>query len=173
VYHSTTTVYIGQKLSPGDFLMQQLQQHPGLSPQQLSQRVPLSRSEYLRALNVLLASGTVLCTFKDMQRPLLSLAHPTPATPPVPSPGNTERATFLAAYRVVGQGRNFVRIHRLRDALPWPQEQFDQVLERLAADYTIELHGGDPSVMTREELQQSFTASDGMLYLALSWRGDP
>ena len=44
------------------------------------------------------------------------------------------------------------------------------VLRALLADYTVELHGGDPSVMTEEELRRSFTA-DGTLYIALSWRG--
>jgi len=173
VYHGTTTVYIGQKYSPGDFLVQQLQQRPGTSPKQLGLRVPLSKSDYLATLNALLASGTVVCSFKDTHMPLLSLASPSSAVTTAQPPGDHERATFLAAYREVGQGRSFVRIHRLRDALPWPREQFERVLERLAADYTIELHGGDPSVMTREELHQSFTATDGMLYIALSWRGDP
>ena len=72
----------------------------------------------------------------------------------------------------MGHGRSFVRIHRLRDALPWPRERFERVLRELVADYTLELHGGDPSVMTAEELRQSFTAADGTLYIALSWRGN-
>ena len=58
-----------------------------------------------------------------------------------------------------------------RDALPWPRERFDGVLRALLADYTVELHGGDPSVMTEEELRHSFTDADGTLYIALSWRG--
>ena len=61
--------------------------------------------------------------------------------------------------------------HALRDALPWPRERFDGVLRALLTDYTVELHGGDPSVMTDEELRHSFTDADGTLYIALSWRG--
>ena len=82
-----------------------------------------------------------------------------------------DRAALHAAYQTIGQGRSFVRIHRLRDALPWPRARFERVLRELLADYTVELHGGDPSVMTEEELRHSFTDADGTLYIALSWRG--
>jgi hypothetical protein len=62
------------------------------------------------------------------------------------------RAAFKDVYDRVGQGRDFVRIHRLREALGWPRERFDQVLQDLMADYTVELHGGDPSLLTATDL---------------------
>lgn len=172
VYRGTTAIYIGQKHSPTEFLVQQIQQHPGISPKQLGLRLPLSKQTYIAALNTLLETGTVVCTFKDTHMPALHMAGSTPPLAMAQNSGENERAAFLAAYQEIGQGRSFVRIHRLRDALPWPRERFDRVLEALATDYTIELHGGDPSVMIAEELRQSFTAGDGMLYIALSWRGE-
>lgn len=171
VYRGTTTIYIGQKHSPDEFLLQQLQQQPGISPKQLGLRLPLSKQTYLMTLNALLETGTVVCTFKDTHIPALQMARSIPTLAMAQHSVENERAAFLAAYQEVGQGRSFVRIHRLRDTLPWPRERFDRALEALAADYTIELHGGDPSVMTAEELRQSFTAADGILYIALSWRG--
>ena len=103
--------------------------------------------------------------------PILHLAANTPARGTAPASGGDDRLAFHTAYEATGQGRSFVRIHRLRDALPWPRARFDWVLRNLLADYTIELHGGDPSVMTEEELRHSFTDADGTLYIALSWRG--
>lgn len=172
VYRGPTSTYIGQRHSPADLILRRVQQHPGISPRQLGMSLPLSKRNYLTALNALLGMGTVICTFKDNHMPMLHLASNTPTrVPTVQASGTDDRSAFYAAYQTIGQGRSFVRIHRLRDALPWPRARFDQVLRELLADYTVELHGGDPSVMTEEELHASFTDADGMLYIALSWRG--
>ena len=171
VYRGSTSVYIGQKQLPTELILRQVQQSPGISPKKLGRVVPLAKRNYIAALNTLLETGTVVCTFKDNHMPVLHTSRHTPPTDPAPAQAENERAAFQAAYREVGQGRSFVRVHRLRDALPWPRARFDQVLQALVADYTVELHGGDPSVMTAEELRQSFTAADGTLYIALSWRG--
>ena len=80
--------------------------------------------------------------------------------------------TFRAAYEAAGGGRHFVRIHRVRErlyALGWSDEQFDHILEELRARMAIELHGGDPSQLTRDEIQASYS-SHGNLSITLSWR---
>jgi hypothetical protein len=171
VYHGPVSVYIGQKRSPAEFILQRVQQHPGISPKQLGLGLPLSKRHYLTALNDLLSTGTVVCTFKDNHMPMLHLSSHAPAPGTAPASAEDDCQAFHTAYTTVGQGRSFVRIHRLRDALPWPRERFDRVLRALLADYTVELHGGDPSVLTAEELRHSFTDADGTLYIALSWRG--
>ncbi|MCI0526980.1 MAG: hypothetical protein L0Y56_05930, partial [Nitrospira sp.] len=71
----------------------------------------------------------------------------------------------------VGKGRGFVRIHRIRELLNWTRERFDRVLMDLMADYIIELHGGDPSILTEQEIRNSFMDENGMLYITLTWRG--
>jgi hypothetical protein len=171
VYHSPTSIYIGQKRSPAEFILQRVQQHPGISPKQLGRGLPLSKRTYITALNDLLSAGTIVCAFKDNHMPMLHLASHPPAQGTAPASAGDDRLAFHTAYKAVGHGRSFVRIHRLRDALPWPRERFDGVLRTLLADYTVELHGGDPSVMTEEELRHSFSDADGTLYIALSWRG--
>lgn len=82
------------------------------------------------------------------------------------------RAAFKAAYNKVGKGQNFVRIHRIREYLNWDREHFDNTLKELMADYTIELHGGDPSIMTEKEIKNSFTDEHGVLYINLTWWGE-
>lgn len=171
VYRGATSVYIGHKQAPAELLLRKVQQAPGISPKKLGLGLPLTKKSYLAALNALLEAGTVVCTFKDNHMPVLHIAHQASPTDIAEVSAGNEPAALQAAYHDVGQGRSFVRIHRLRDALPWPRERFDRVLQALVADYTVELHGGDPSVMTAEELRQSFTAADGTLYIALSWRG--
>ena len=172
VYRGSRSVYIGQKQSPAEFILHRVQQSPGLSPKQLGLGLPLPKHSYIATLNMLLEAGTLVCTFKDPHLPVLHISRHTPPQEMAPANGGNERAAFQTAYNEVGHGRSFVRIHRLRDALPWARERFERVLQALVADYTIELHGGDPSVMTAEELHQSFTAADGTLYIALSWRGN-
>lgn len=97
---------------------------------------------------------------------------------PLPEPTSVEsvesgddRLAFQAAYDEVGQGRDFVRIHRLREALEWPREHFERVLRDLMGDYTVELHGGDPSLLTATDLRNSYTDEHGTLFITLSWRG--
>jgi hypothetical protein len=183
VYRGSRSVYIGQKHSPAEIILQRVQQSPGISPKQLGLGLPLSKHSSIATLNTLLETGTVVCTFKDNHMPVLHIARNVPSATELaqgrqalpqylaPTYGADEYAAFQTAYNEVGQGRSFVRIHRLRDALQWPRERFERVLRELVADYTLELHGGDPSMMTEEELRQSFTAADGTLYIALSWRG--
>ena len=192
VYRGPRSVYIGQKHSPAELILHRVRQSPGISPKQLGLGLPMSKQSYIATLNALLETGTVVCTFKGNHMPVLHISRTTPGATasawksgsrygPIsgealpqdiaPANGGNERAAFQTAYNEVGHGRSFVRIHRLRDALPWPRERFERVLRELVADYTLELHGGDPSVMTEEELRQSFTAADGTLYIALSWRG--
>jgi hypothetical protein len=171
VYYGPTSLYIGQKRSAAELILQRVRQHPGISPRQLGLGLPLSQRTYLTVLNDLLGTGTVICTFKDNHMPMLHLSSHAPAQSTAQASVEDDHLAFHAAYTTIGHGRSFVRIHRLRDALPWPREQFDRVLRTLLTDYTVELHGGDPSVMTEEELRHSFTDADGTFYIALSWRG--
>jgi len=171
VYRGPTSTYIGQRRSPAELILHRVQQRPGISPKQLGMSVPLSKHNYLAALNALLGTGTVICTFKDNHMPMLHLSSNTLVKDTAQASEEDDRAALHAAYQTIGQGRSFVRIHRLRDALPWPRARVERVLRELLADYTVELHGGDPSVMTEAELHDSFTDADGTLYIALSWRG--
>jgi Arc/MetJ-type ribon-helix-helix transcriptional regulator len=82
-----------------------------------------------------------------------------------------DRQAFRAAYEVTGKGRDFVRIHRLRDSLKWDREHFDRVLAGLAGSYTVELHGGDPSRLNRKQREDSYEDAHGTRYITLTWKG--
>jgi hypothetical protein len=68
---------------------------------------------------------------------------------------------FHDAYLTLGEGREFVRIHRLRETLGWPPERFDAVLERLRETHRIELHGGDPGKLSADEIDTSYRDTVG------------
>jgi hypothetical protein len=171
IYQGPTTTCIGYKRSAVELILAKLQGEDGLSPQQLGQHLPLTRPVYIAALNELLQAGRLYCTFQDNYTPMLHVVSHPPAPTAALASATDDRLAFYTAYQTIGQGRNFVRIHRLREALPWPRARFDEALQSMLSDYTIELHGGDPSVLTAEELRHSFTDADGTFYIALSWRG--
>jgi hypothetical protein len=154
-----------------EFILCKIRQKPGLSSKQLGMQLPMAKKSYLTALNGLLKTGAVVCTLKENHTPCLNVAD-TYLPQPKEAPGD-DRAALKAAYDEVGQGRSFVRIHRLREYLQWPRQRFDQVLRNLMAAYTVELHGGDPSLLTETDIRNSFLDEHGMLYITLSWRGEP
>lgn len=175
VYKGSRSSYIGRNLSPEELIVRRIQQKPGVSSKQLGTQLPLMKKPYLTALNALLKAGAVGCTLRDNHTPCLMIvdAHiPLPEPTPVASvESGDDRLAFKAAYDEVGQGSDFVRIHRLREALEWPRERFERVLLELIGDYTVEVHGGDPSLLTATDLRHSYTDEHGTLFITLSWRG--
>ena len=174
VYKGSRSTYIGRKMSLEDLILHRIRQKPGLSSRQLGLQLPVTKKPYLTALNGLLHTGTVVCTLKDDYTPCLNVAEAL-LPRPVTRSGTAEddQTALRAAYDHVGQGRNFVRIHRLRQYLRWPRERFDQALQDLMSAYNVELHGGEPSLLTETEIRDSYLDENGMLYITLSWRGAP
>jgi hypothetical protein len=179
VYRGSRSSYIGRHLPPADLIVRCIQQKPGISSKQLGTQLPMAKQPYITALNTLLKTGAVVCMLRENHTPCLMVAD-THMPLPVPSSETWEaiatpeaRSAFKAAYDEVGQGGDFVRIHRLRNALGWSPVHFDQILRDLTATYTVEIHGGDPSLLTAAELRDSFTDPHGTLYITMSWRGRP
>lgn len=173
VYKGARSTYIGYKQSWEEMILNALEQKPGLSSKQLARNLPMLKKIYLTALNGLLESGSIICTFKENYTDSLKISHKTPILVEPKKELIDDRMAFKQAYDQVGKGRSFIRIHRIREYLNWPRERFDRVLTELMMDYTIELHGGDPSTMTETEIKNSFVDENGMLYVTLSWRGEP
>ena len=109
--HGPTSINIGQKRSAAELILHRVQQHPGISPKQLGLGLPLSKRNYITALNDLLSTGTVICTFKDNHMPILHLSSHAPAQGTAQASAEDDRLAFHTAYNAVGHGRSFVRIH--------------------------------------------------------------
>lgn len=171
-YKGAKSSYIGFKMTPEDILLGKIRQHPGISPRNLFRNLPMSRKEFIAALNALLAKSAVCCTFSEDYRPGLRLPGTIRRRTDPDNALKNGRAAFKLAYDCVGRGQCFVRIHRVREHLDWPGDRFDNLLRELMADYTIELHGGDPSTLTEKEIRNSFTDENGLLYINLTWWGE-
>ncbi|GEM_PF-1968823 len=149
---------------------------------------PLLNDVFTQTLNSLLVSGQVKCTFKG-DNPVLFLADPVLADHFQPAealePVEPEKEAFLkqetqpaddagtfqTALNTVGKGRRLVYIYQVRQHLNWPRDRFDQQIRKLRGEYEIQLHGGDPSVMTEDQVKDSFMDEKGILHISVSWRG--
>ena len=170
IYRGPRALYIGINRSDEDIILNKIKQHPGVSSKALGGRLPMLKREYVECLNRLMETGRIRCTFNQAYR---SALWPVDPEAPVQNLETENLQTmFKDAYDRIGKGRGFVRIHRVREALSWPPQTFDGLLRDLMAAYVIELHGGDPSALSENEIRKSFVDENGTLYITLSWWGE-
>ncbi len=143
---------------------------------------PLLKDDFTQVLNDLLLSGNVKCTFKG-DNPILSLAGQVSSQPSEPVnlieevSVNPDIETindpelFHAALSNSGKGRRMVYLYMVRRNLNWSRERFDTLIRKLRSEYRIQLHGGDPSIMTEDQVRDSFMDERGVLHISVSWRG--
>jgi len=180
IYPVKKATYVGKNVPSEEMIAQIIDNHPDISLKLICQKVPLTRQQAIDTINVLISAGIILPRLNDKMNIFFTLKDPAFAeTEKIrermkehESIHNNEKAIaeFHDAYKSVGKGRNFVRIHRIRDALQWPEETFDTVLKSLMQNYTVELHGGDPSSMSEKEIENSYKDENGRLFLTISWR---
>lgn len=170
-YKGPRSVYIGFNMSLEDVILNKIRQTPGMSPKNLARNLPMVKKDFIANLNKLLDRGTVVCTFSENHTPRLKISCKIGGQTTLEECPTDGRSAFKAACEKVAKGQKFVRIHRVREYLNWPGERFDRMLMHLMADYTIELHGGDPSIMTENEIKASFVDENGLLYINLTWWG--
>ncbi|MBF0213833.1 MAG: hypothetical protein HQM00_09775 [Magnetococcales bacterium] len=174
------TYYVVLNLPDEAFLLDKAKRLNTFTPAQLALNLPLSKVRVVPALTRLLESGQIVCVavkpdftplFRRVESPSPETHLPetrSPEASPAPA-GEPDESLFYRAFLEIGQGRNFVAIHRLRAHLGWERQRFDQILLRLRADERILLNMGDPSRLTRSELDNAFQDHNGMRYLTLNW----
>ena len=81
----------------------------------------------------------------------------------------TQEAFESAFFALEGQGCGFVRIYALRRRLGWSREVFDDMLRRLRNEEVVQLHAGDVSLMTREQVEDSFVDENGFMMGTMTW----
>ncbi|MBF0622039.1 MAG: hypothetical protein HQL54_08940 [Magnetococcales bacterium] len=176
------------------FLLAKLQNKPtGLSPRQLVQHLPLKKMEAIEILNELMAKAEVI-THLSTDYGLNLRVGPKPAShsatdewlsdeksvksQPIPrkSPQSSNLGADIQAFRKVcekmGHGQGFIRIHRVREDLGWESKRFDKTMLKLLEMDFIEIHGGDPSFLTPDEVAGSFRDHNGSLYVTMTWWGE-
>lgn len=165
--------YIGRNQLDKDLVLNAiLAQSNPKTLKQWSQYLPLTKPSLLEVVNNLLITGQISVSFNAsmMARliPVSTVVTVLPAELSTPQEGDIK--AFRAAYDKIRGGKDIVRIHKIRESLNWSAARFDEVLATLRADYQIDLHLGDPSRLTSDEVKNSYIDPHGMLYIGLSWR---
>lgn len=77
-------------------------------------------------------------------------------------------STFLALEE---KSHGFVRICDLRRRMGWAREVFDDMLRRLRDDEVVQLHAGDVTLMTPEQVEDGFVDENGFRMGTMTWIG--
>ncbi|MEO5332593.1 MAG: hypothetical protein H7839_11260 [Magnetococcus sp. YQC-5] len=182
--------YVAFNLPDETFLLEKAKRLTSFTVAQLALNLPMSKVRVPPALTLLLERGEVVCIAikKDFSPifqwskatqskgampsgvPSASLSALASANPSASSAGGvTDEFAFKQAFKELGQGRNFVPIHRLRASLGWEKRRFDQLVWHLKAKEHILLNMGDPTRLTPDEIRNSLQDDNGMLYITLNW----
>ncbi|MDR2439783.1 MAG: hypothetical protein LBE12_10500 [Planctomycetaceae bacterium] len=174
-------------------------QKGSFSPAQLTQHMPMKKDEFIACFNRLLEAKRITVSvnaeFKvtvrnvDMSRSTTgsttdsttTTAVTTTYQPPilttrsqtfvssVLSPQD-DRRQFREAFDELDKGRIFVRICNLRRQLGWDEERFNSLLRQFRTEGIVQLHTGDISSMSEEEIAQSFTDENNFFYVTLTMK---
>ncbi|MBR0317519.1 MAG: hypothetical protein IJQ99_11710, partial [Synergistaceae bacterium] len=79
---------------------------------------------------------------------------------------------FKQTFDKLDRGRIFVRIPDMRKELNWPREVFDNMLIKLRDEGVIALHVGDTSLMTPDEVENSFVDENGFRLGTVTWENN-
>ena len=77
---------------------------------------------------------------------------------------------FQTAFENLDRGRIFVRICNMRRELGWSEDRFDNLLRKLRSEGVIQLHAGDVSTMTEEDVNLSYTDENNFFYATMTWK---
>ena len=78
------------------------------------------------------------------------------------------KSEFKKAFEKHRFGRN-AYIYKIRRELNLDRQTFDQELKNLIVNQTVQTIGGDPSVMTEQEVKDSFQDNKNNLHIAIRW----
>jgi hypothetical protein len=176
-------LYLAYKIPHEEFIKESCLAHGSkeFSPEKIAEDVPIDKKEFTVLFSRMLETGQLQVTKIDEKFTItgVKLASGTtaPTTPrPVPQPthqhvsGQDDTQLFRAAFEKLDRGRIYVRICNMRRELGWSEERFNVLLRKLRADGTIQLHAGDVSSMTEEDVNLSYIDENNLFYATLTWK---
>ncbi len=174
IFHSKgRALYILTPCDSSELVIAILSEKKPKSPKDIARRLPLIKSDVQKIINSLVEEGRakiILNEALDARVLLLPLREIETVKVSVPSlPGECTEAKFRAAFDELNNGRIFVRICDLRRKLGWPREVFDDMLRNLRDREIVQLHVGDASTMTPEEVQDSFMDENNFRMGSVTW----
>ncbi len=167
--------FLATQFKPEELLLSFIRTAPGKKPSGLGLALPLGKAEILGALNNLLKSGEIRAELKDYNDPRFYAAdkiHAPMPQPEVQAKENTviadpdelyrkQKAQFKEAFDDLDRGRIFVNIFEIRRQLGYPRDVFDDLLKRLRKEKVIQLNSGDVTLLSADEVDDSFIDENG------------
>lgn len=132
--------------------------------------LPFTKAEFVAVVNELVDEGRVTVKVSEIFAPRIYRTAESVKSETVDGGEYTE-AKFREAFDALDMGRVFVRIPDLRRKLGWPREVFDDMLRTLRDNGTVQLHTGDASLMTPDEVADCFTDENDFRKGSVTWHG--
>ena len=187
IHKKGSVLYLVTNGAPADFVLKCLSPSSAKGPSALGKSLPfLSKAELAALLNRLIGEGRISVSLTDKYEARLTIGTKAAGETakdreekiteqPAPSgvlPSSGDRAgAFHAAFEALDQGKIFVRICDLRRYLRWTREDFDATLRTLRDEEVIQLHSGDATTMTPDEVRDGFVDENGFRMGTVTWNG--
>ncbi len=168
-----TSLYILVPCEPEDLILKELSFTVGKSPKAVGRLMPFTKADCSKIFLDLLERGVIRVTLNEALEPRVFLTEALNdkeiRTEREETLYNVEK--FYDAFQALDNGRIFVRICDLRRALNWPRDVFDDGLKKLRDAGVIQLHVGDASLMTPEDIKDSFIDENHFRMGTVTWHG--
>lgn len=162
-------LFLVRKDDPLEIVARHIAAGPGMSVKRAVDASPFAKVDTVAMINDLLRAGRVTPLLTEKIEVCL---FPAGLRGHAAAPAFVDRrAELRAAFDELDRGRIFVRICELRRKLGWPHEGFDEQLRRLRDEEIIQLHQGDITSMTPEDVRDCFIDENGYRMGTVTWHG--
>ena len=162
-----SSIYILEPCEPSEFVMELLSSNKAFDTKTITS-LPFTSAEFYAVVNELVDEGRVIIKVSDKFTPEIYRAGKTVKAVAV-NEGEYTPEKFREAFDALDMGRIFVRICDLRRSLRWPRDVFDNMLKDLRDREIIQLHTGDASLMTPDEVADCFVDENNFRKGSVTW----
>ncbi|MBR4196841.1 MAG: hypothetical protein IKQ95_09050 [Synergistaceae bacterium] len=167
-------IYILEPSEPSELVLGLLSEKKAFDTKIIGS-LPYTSAEFYAVVNELVDDGRVIIKVSGSFTPKIYRAGEIVRV--AISENNTESESageytpekFREAFDSLDRGRIFVRICDLRRRLGWPREVFDNMLKDLRDREVIQLHTGDASLMTPDEVADCFIDENNFRKGSVTW----
>ena len=154
--------------NPEDLIADFVREHPGRMAGGLATSLPFKKVDFLSLLNGLLKKTRLYAVLKDDYKARFFVSEE-PGGRVGADTFDKRREQLHSAFRELDRGSTFVRICDLRRRLGWPRAVFDDMLRRLRDEEVVQLHAGDVTLMTPEQVEDGFVDENGFRMGTMTW----
>jgi hypothetical protein len=129
----------------------------------IAAEVPMSKAEFVVLFNQMLTKKQLQITKIDDKFGIAEVGLTSEHS-------SNDEDSFRKAFDKLDGGRIYVRICNMRRELGWNEERFNTLLRKLRRESTIQLHAGDVSTMTEEDVLLSYTDENNFFYATITWK---